>query len=103
MVKVSVFYPTGEGKRFDMAYYLATHIPLVRKLLGPACTNATVDQGLSGGVPGSTPAYIAVGHLHFNTVDDFVSSFTPQATVIMADIPNYTDITPMIQINEIKM
>ena len=103
MVKVSVFYANEVGKKFDMDYYLATHIPLVRRLLGASCTNATVDQGLAGGIPGTPPAYLAVGHLHFNTVDDFVASFTPNATEIMSDIPNYTDITPMVQVNQIKL
>ncbi len=103
MVKVTVFYPNEEGKKFDMNYYLASHIPLVRKLLGTACTSASVDEGLAGGTPGSKPTYVAVGHLHFNTVDDFVTSFTPNATAIMGDIPNYTDISPMVQINEIKL
>jgi uncharacterized protein (TIGR02118 family) len=103
MVKVTVFYPNEEGKKFDMNYYLASHIPLVRKLLGTACTSASVDEGLAGGTPGSKPTYVAVGHLHFNTVDDFVTSFTPNAPAIMGDIPNYTDISPMVQINEIKL
>jgi hypothetical protein len=35
-------------------------------------------------------------------VEDFVSSFTPHANTIMADIPNYTQITPIIQISEVK-
>ena len=103
MVKVSVFYPNEEGKKFDMDYYLTTHIPLVRRLLGSACTSAAVEQGLAGGTPGSKPTYVAIGHLHFNTVNDFVASFTPNATEIMSDIPNYTHTTPIIQINEIKL
>ena len=85
-----------------MNYYCDTHIPLVRKLLGTACTNAAVDQGLAGGMPGSKAPYVAIGHLFFKTVEDFVSSFGPNANVIMSDIPNYTDITPVIQINEVK-
>lgn len=103
MVKVSVLYPNGEGKKFDMNYYLATHIPMVRKLLGAACTNATVDQGLGGEAPGSPPPYLAIGHLYFNTVEDFVSSFSPNANQIVSDVPNYTDIAPTIQISEIKL
>lgn len=102
MVKVSVLYPNDEGKKFDMQYYCDTHIPLVRKLLGAACTNAAVDQGLGGGTPGSKAPYVAIGHLYFNTLEDFVSSFTPNANEIMNDIPNYTDTTPVIQINEVK-
>ena len=103
MVKVSVLYPNDEGKKFDMDYYLATHIPLVQKLLGAACTNVEVDHGIAGGTPGSKAPYLVIGHLFFNTVEDFLSSFGPHANAIMSDIPNYTDTTPIIQINEIKM
>ena len=31
MIKVSVMYPNGEGKHFDMEYYVNTHIPLVEE------------------------------------------------------------------------
>jgi uncharacterized protein (TIGR02118 family) len=103
MVKVSVLYPNEEGKKFDMNYYLQTHMPLVQKLLGATCTNVAVDQGIAGGTPGSKAPYVAIGHLFFNTVEDFISSFTPNANAILSDLPNYTDITPVAQINEIKM
>ena len=103
MVKVSVLYPNDDGKKFDMSYYLKTHIPLVRKLLGTACTNAAVDQGIAGGTPGSKAPYAVIGHLFFNSIEDFITSFTPNASAITGDIPNYTDITPVIQINEVKV
>ena len=103
MVKVTVFYPNDDGNKFDMNYYLGTHIPLVRKLLGAACTNAAVDHGIAGGTPGSKAPYIAIGHLFFNTDGDFISSFTPNANEIMSDIPNYTNVTPVVQVNEIKL
>ena len=103
MVKVSILYPNDEGKKFDMDYYLDTHMPLVQKLLGAACTKIGVDQGIAGGTPGSKAPYIAIGHLYFNSVEDFVSSFTPNANAIMNDLPNFTDIIPVPQVNEIKM
>lgn len=103
MIKVSVFYPHEEGKKFDMDYYLATHIPMVKRLLGPACTNTAVDQGLAGGAPGSEPPYRVIGHLYFNTIEDFMSSFGPNAAQITGDVPNYTDIAPVIQINQVKL
>ena len=42
MVKVSVLYPNREGTKFDMAYYLHHHIPLVRQLLGSALKGVLV-------------------------------------------------------------
>lgn len=103
MVKVSVLYPNDEGKKFDMKHYMETHIPLVQKLLNPACTKIEVDKGIAGGTPGSKAPFVVIGHLFFNTVEDFMSSFGQHANAIMSDIPNYTDITPVVQINEIKM
>ncbi len=103
MVKVSVLYPNDEGKTFDMNYYCNDHIPMVRQLLGSSCKNASVDQGIAGGTPGSKATYIAIGHLYFDKVDDFISSFTPHSNTIMGDLPNFTDIVPTIQINEVKL
>ena len=103
MVKVSVLYPNDEGATFDMSYYCDKHIAMVRQLLGTSCTNAAVEQGIAGGTPGSKPTYIAMGHLYFDKVDDFISSFTPHANAIMGDISNFTNATPVIQISEVKL
>ena len=53
MTKVSVLYPNGENKTFDMNYYCNTHLPMVSKLLGDALKGATVEKGLGGAAPGS--------------------------------------------------
>lgn len=101
MIKVSVFYPSGEGSTFDMKYYCEIHMPLVERLLGAACIKTGVDEGVMGSTPGSPPLYTTIGHLYFNTVEDFVSSFTPNADAILGDIPNFTNITPVSQINNV--
>jgi len=103
MIKVSVLYANGEGKKFDMAYYCDKHIPMVKQKLGAACKRIDVDQGLGGPQPRSRPSFAAMGHLSFDTVDAFQSAFGPHAEAIMADIPNYTDIEPIIQVSEVKM
>ena len=102
MVKVSVLYPNEEGKKFDMNYYCETHVPMVRRLLGDSCTNASVDAGIAGEAPGSKAPFFAIGHLYFNKVEDFISSFGPHANAIMNDIPNYTNVAPVIQISDVK-
>jgi uncharacterized protein (TIGR02118 family) len=62
MIKVGVFYPNEEGKKFDMDYYLNSHIPMVQEKLGAALKASSVDQGLSGAGPGSPATYVAMGH-----------------------------------------
>jgi len=103
MIKVSVLYPAGEGAKFDMDYYCKRHIPMVQEKLGGACKSIAVEQGLAGGVPGAAPAYIAMGHLYFDSVAEFQTAFAPHAATVMADIPNYTNVQPVIQISEVKM
>jgi uncharacterized protein (TIGR02118 family) len=103
MIKVSVLYPAGAAKKFDMDYYCNSHIPMVRNKLGAACKNTAVELGLGGGAPGAPPIYAAMGHLYFDSVAEFQAAFAPHAEAIMADIPNYTDIQPVIQVSEVKM
>jgi len=83
--------------------YCNNHIPLVREKLGSALKGASVEQGIGGAVPGSKATYVAMGHLLFESVDAFQAAFGPRAQAIMADIPNYTDVQPIIQISEVKM
>ena len=44
-----------------------------------------------------------MGHLYFESVPAFEAAFTPHAAAIMADIVNYTNVRPVIQISEVKM
>jgi len=103
MIKVSVLYPNAPGARFDMNYYLSRHMPLVRERCAPACHGIAVEGGVSGGEPGSPAPYIAAGHLTFDSVAAFQKAFAPHAAEILGDIPNYTNIQPVIQIAEIKL
>jgi uncharacterized protein (TIGR02118 family) len=103
MIKVSVLYPGGKGNGFDMDYYLATHIPLVRRLCGAALKRVEVEEGMGGLMPGSAPAYLAMGHLFFESVQAFQAAFGPHAAEITGDIPNYTNTQPTIQMSEVKL
>lgn len=103
MIKVSVFYPKREGSRFDIAYYCNSHMPMVQAKCGAALKKMEIDHGIAGGAPGSAPAYACMGHLFFDSVEVFQASFGPHAKEIMADIPNYTDVSPVVQISEVKL
>ena len=103
MIKVSVLYPGGETTKFDMDYYCKSHMPMVQQKLGAACKSMAVEQGLAGGAPGAPPTYAAMGHLYFDSVAAFQTAFGPHAAAIMADIKNYTNVQPVIQISEVKM
>ncbi len=101
MIKVSVMYPNSAGARFDHTYYRDKHMPLVKGRMGDSCLYYTVDKGLAGGTPGSSPPYVGMCHIFSDSVEQFQAGFGPNAREIMADIANYTDLTPVMQISEV--
>src|SRR5262245_32061402 len=102
MIRVTVLYPNNEGTRFDIDYYCKRHMPMVAEKLGKACKKVTVEHGLGGGQPGAKAPFVAIGALDFESVDAFQAAFGPHAPAILADIPNYTNVQPTIQVSEIK-
>jgi uncharacterized protein (TIGR02118 family) len=103
MINVSVLYPNSDGSQFDMDYYCNRHIPMVREKLGAACKGVAVDQGLGGPEPGSPPSFVAMCHLRFETLEAFQVAFGPHAEAFMGDVPNYTNIQPIVQISSVKI
>ena len=102
MIKVSVLYPNSPSATFDMSYYLNKHMPMVRAKLGAAVKGIAVDQGLGGAAPGAPPAYVAMGHIYFDSIDAFQQAFAVHGQAIVSDVPNYTNTQPTIQVSEVK-
>jgi uncharacterized protein (TIGR02118 family) len=105
MIKVSILYPNRENLRFDFAYYLEKHMPLAVKLLGssPGYRGVSVERGIGGGTPGTPPAFVAMCHFLFDSVDNFHAVFGAHAQVLQGDIPNYTEAVPEIQFSEVLL
>jgi hypothetical protein len=58
--------------------------------------------GLDGRA-GCAGAVHRVRYLLFDTIEDFQGSFGPHTEKIMAEIPNYTPVQPVVQISEITL
>jgi uncharacterized protein (TIGR02118 family) len=102
-IKVSILYPNRPGSRFDMHYYVEKHMPRSIELLRahPGFESVSVERGAAGAEPGSEAAYVAMCHFAFRSVDDFLGAFMPHAAELQGDMPNYTNVAPVIQINEV--
>ena len=103
MVKISILYPNN-GK-FDMNYYLDKHMPRSIELLsaGEGYRGVSVERGLGGATPGSAPSFVALCHYIFDSTDNFMAAFLPHAAELQGDMPNYTDIEPVIQFSEVAI
>lgn len=105
MIKISILYPNKVGGRFDMAYYLDTHMPMSIERLSAAqgFVGVSVEEGVRGEDPDSPPAYVAMCDYLFDSLDAFMSAFLPHAGLLQDDMRNYTDIAPLIQVNTVHI
>ena len=93
MIRLSVFYPSGEGSTFDHDYYRDKHVPLAVKSWG--LEGADIDKGVDG-------PYVAAVHFTFDSMDALGAAMAAPGTAeVMADVGNYTNITPVLQTSEI--
>jgi uncharacterized protein (TIGR02118 family) len=99
MIRAAVLYPNSEGSRFDLEYYKRVHMPLVWKHLGPfGLLGCEVDGGIESADGGLQP-FAAIGYMFFETAEAFDAAFDKGGDPLIADIPNYTNIEPVMQIS----
>lgn len=93
MIRVSVHYPVSDDATFDHDYYRDSHVPLVVRSWNPV--RAEIDRGLNG-------PYVAAAHFFFDTLESFQAAMgSPGTGEVMADLGNYTNITPLLQVSEL--
>jgi uncharacterized protein (TIGR02118 family) len=97
---VTVMYQLAAGQKFDLDYYLKTHMPMVEKLWGPlGLKSAKVLQGT--GTPTGGPAVQhVIALLDFESLDAFKNAGRLHGKEVLGDIPNFTDAQAAIQFNE---
>ena len=93
MIRLSVLYPATDGATFDHDYYRDKHVPLACEAWG--LSGAQIDKGLDG-------PYEAAVHFTFDSIEAIGTAMSAEGTgAVMADVANYTDITPVMQTSEI--
>jgi len=105
MFNISSVYPIKENYRFDFDYYLNTHMPMSMEQLTGAkgFRGVSVERGISFDDPKIDTSYVAMCHYYFDTLEEFMVAFMPHAEKLQGDIANYTNIEPIIQINEVEI
>jgi uncharacterized protein (TIGR02118 family) len=93
VIRFSVFYPKTDGATFDHDYYANKHVPLAVKTWG--LSGAEIDKGLDG-------PYEAAVHFTFESQEAMGAALGAAGTAdVMADIPNYTTISPVTQTSQV--
>ncbi len=105
MFNISSIYPKIKGFEFDFDYYLNRHMPRSIALLSAAkgFKGVSVERGMDIDEPKLESSYVAMCHYYFDSLEDFMAAFAPHAEELQGDIANYTNIEPVIQINEVQI
>lgn len=103
MIRATVMYPHAAGKRFDFDYYTQKHLPMVGQLLGGVLKGASAERGVSGAGPGTEPAFAAIAQMTFESFEALQAALGTHGPALMGDIPNFTDIQPVIQVSEVLL
>ena len=100
-ITITVFYPNTQGSRFDVGYFVKTHIPLVeRHWRGKGLTSVTLLKGVATADPATPPPYQVITVLGFESLEAFKAAVKESGAAVIGDVANYTDVQPIIQINE---
>ena len=101
MHRLTVLYPAKDGEAFNYDYYFNNHHKLIVSRLKPeGLVSCELDKGLSDPVGDKAP-YVAIAHLNFSTLDQLQKGLAKHGAELMSDIPNYTKIEPVMQVNEV--
>jgi uncharacterized protein (TIGR02118 family) len=93
MIRLSVYHPKTDGATFDHDYYRDKHVPLAVKTWG--LDSAEIDKGIDG-------PYVAGVHFSFESLETLGAAMASEGTGdILADIANYTNISPVMQTSEV--
>jgi uncharacterized protein (TIGR02118 family) len=93
MIKLTVTYPSGEGTTFDHDYYATSHVPLCIGAFSPEKTE--IDKGIDG-------PNVAGVQFYFESMEALQGALkNPKMGDVLADVANYTNIAPVMQISEV--
>jgi uncharacterized protein (TIGR02118 family) len=101
MFRVSALYVNGSGSRFDAAYYREKHEPFATGLLKPfGLREIRTTIGLSA-IDGAPPPFWAISEMVFGSREEFDAAMATCGERLFADIPNYTNVTPELQVSQL--
>jgi uncharacterized protein (TIGR02118 family) len=97
---VTVLYPNTPGVTFDFDYYLKHHATLIDRLYGGSIAKLELRRGSA--TPQGLPApYVAIINIWIADQAAFDAAGAKHGAALIADVPNFTNTMPTIQIDEI--
>lgn len=97
---ITVMYPNTPGVTFDFSYYLERHATLIDRLYGSSIRKLELRRGTA--TPDGKPApYVAIINIWIADQAAFDAAGAKHGATLIADVPNFTNAMPTIQIDEV--
>ena len=100
MIRMTVLYPNGDDATFDWDYYLSEHMQLIEERWGPHVERSETAKGAHS-LPKGAPAFLASAIIYFADHDALQAAMKAGGMDIPNDIPNFTNVQPTMQIDEV--
>lgn len=100
MIRMTVLYPRNDDTTFDWDYYRTQHAQLIADRWGEHLQRSETAKGLSG-VPKGDPDFVAIYTVYFSDRDALQSALRAGGADVQNDIPNFTNVQPIMQIDEV--
>jgi len=97
---LAVYYPWQADAKFDYDYYRDKHLKLLADLYGKSVGKMQVRKGLRKG-DGSPPAFVTALTVEILSMEAYEAAAKEHVAKLIADVPNFTNIKPTAQIEEI--
>ena len=94
MIRVSMMYPVTEGSTFDLDYYKTKHMGEI-VMQTPDVVRFEIDEAIDG-------PYFMVGQIYFESAEALEAAMkAPTAEEAWADVPNFTNLQPVMQVSRV--
>lgn len=97
MKTVTLTYGRKDGARFDMDYYIDSHMKMVIDAVGDQMKAVTVEKGEGPGAPFATVRFVV------DSMESFGAAMAPHQAKFGADMANYTDVQPSMHVSELAI
>jgi uncharacterized protein (TIGR02118 family) len=97
---ITVLYPNTPGVTFDFDYYRDHHATLIERLYGEGIAKIELRRGVATQDNSPLP-FVAIINIWIGSQEAFDAAGAKHGATLVADVKNFTNIMPTIQIDEI--
>ena len=91
-----VLYPNDDNLKFDMSYYLKSHLPLVKEKFGPYGLQRVDITEFGPDADGTKPRFVIQAVIVWGNQDDMsMAMASPEAGLVFGDMAHFCNVQPL--------